>query len=308
MAKNKNMSTNTSSSQISKYIDNERGVRAAVVNATEAVKKMQTIQQTYPIATMMVGRSMVAAALMAAQLKEDELVSLYFHGNGPIETVFAEATYEGDVRGYTPNPQIDLELKNGRLDLSTAIGKGTLNVVRSHAKSSTPYRGTVEIQTGEIGDDVAYYLSQSHQVKSVVSLGVKVNSYGLVQSAGGVIIELLPGADPLIENLIADRVNEASSLSVAIEQGASNRELLNMYLSGFAMSELEHPYVLTYACRCTIGRLMRSLELLPLQDLDDIIAKKETIKAKCEFCGKNYELPTETAQKLRDKKYRNTLN
>lgn len=295
-------------SKISKYIDNEKCVRAAVVNATEAVKKMQSIQLTYPIATMMVGRSMVAAALMAAHLKEDEMVSLYFHGNGPIETIFAEASYEGEVRGYTPHPQLDLELKNGQLDLSAAIGKGTLNVVRTHAKSQSPYRGTVEIQTGEIGDDVAYYLAQSHQVKSVVSLGVKISAYGQVLSAGGVIIELLPGADPLIETIIADRVAEASSLSVAIENGATNEELLNMYLSGFNLHEMKHPHHLTYACRCTMGRLMRSLELLPLEDLDDIIAKKEPIRAKCEFCGKNYELPFDTAHKLREKKYRNSLN
>jgi molecular chaperone Hsp33 len=295
-------------SKIAKFIDNNAKVRAAVVNATDAVREMQSIQSTFPIATMMVGRSMVAAALMASHLKQDEMVSLYFRGNGPIEMVFAEANYEGGVRGYTANPQLNLALKNDQLDLRGAMGNGQLTVVRTHASQHTPYRGTVEIQTGEIGDDVAYYLEQSQQIRSVVYLGVKVNEYGKVLSAGGIIVELLPGADSLVETIIADRVTEAGSLSEAIAQGATNIELLDMYLHGFQLEEMLHPYSLTYACRCTEDRLLRSLELLPIADLDDIIQKQEIVHAKCEFCGRPYQIPASEAQKIRDKKYRNSLN
>ncbi len=296
------------SSNISKYIDNTSGLRATVINATEAVRKMQTIQHSYPIATMMVGRSMVAAALMAAQLKDEELVSLYFHGNGPIETVFAEASFEGAVRGYTPHPQLELELREGRLDLTTAIGRGTLTVVRTHPQATQPYRGTVEIQTGEVGDDVAFYLQQSQQVRTVVAVGVKVNAYGHVQSAGGIIIELLPEANAMVEIIIANRVSEASSLSEALDAGANNDDIMKMYLEGFKIEELEHPHTLNYSCSCNSDRLIRSLEFLPLTDLDDILEKKEPIEAKCEFCGRQYKLPSTAAQQVRDKKFKNSLN
>jgi molecular chaperone Hsp33 len=298
----------TSKSKIAKYIDNRAAIRATVVNATEAVKEMQIIQQTYPIATMMVGRSMVGAALMAAQLKEEDVVSLYFRGDGPIEMVFAEANYEGGVRGYTTNPQLELALRNGQLDLTTAIGRGSLSVVTSNASNPTPYRGTVEIQTGEVGDDIAYYLHQSQQIQSVVVLGVMVNTFGKVQGAGGVIIELLPGADPLVADVLAERVKEASSLSEGIASGKSNREVLDMYLQGFQIEELEHDYYLGYSCRCTEDRLKRSLQLLPMADLDDIIAKAEPVKAKCEFCGRQYEIPSEEAVKIRQQKFKNSLN
>jgi molecular chaperone Hsp33 len=298
----------TSKSKITKYIENKAGVRATVVNATEAVSEMQKIQATYPIATMMVGRSMVAAALMAAQLKEDEVVSLYFRGNGPLEMVFAEANYEGGVRGYTTNPQLELELRDGRLDLTTAIGRGTLSVVRSNSANPTPYRGTVEIQTGEVGDDIAYYLQQSQQIRSVVSLGVKVNAFGKVQAAGGIIIELLPGAPDLVADLISARVNEAGSLSEALAGGAKNKDILDMYLHGFQCEELKHDYYLGYTCRCNSERLKRSLELLPLEDLDEIIAKGQPIQAKCEFCGRQYELPSTVAGEIRHRKFKNSLN
>jgi molecular chaperone Hsp33 len=295
--------------KISKYLDNAQSFRVSVVNATAAVKEMQKIQKTYPIATMMVGRSMVATALMASQLKQGEMVSMYFRGNGPIEMAFAEANYEGGVRGYTPHPQLNLPLAaDGSLNLKAAIGDGFLTVVRTNSANPVPYRGTVEIQTGEVGDDVAYYLEQSQQIRSVVSLGVKVNAFGQVLSAGGIIIELLPGANSLVETIIADRVREAGSLSETIEQGATNDDIVRMYLDGFKLEELEHDYEISYSCRCTLDRLKRSLDLLPMTDLDDIIKKKETIKAKCEFCGREYDLPYEEAQKLRDNKFRNSLN
>jgi molecular chaperone Hsp33 len=294
--------------RIVKFLDLKAGLRVSVVNATLAVHEMQAIQNTYPIATMMVGRSMVAAALMASQLKQGEMVSLYFRGNGPIEMVFAESNYEGEVRGYTPQPQLDLPLRDGRLDLGGAIGKGQLSVVRTNSANPVPYRGTVEIQTGEIGDDVAFYLQQSQQARAVMALGVKINAYGKVLSAGGVMIELLPDASDSVELIVANRVAEASSLSEAIEKGLSPRELADLYLDGFQLQELEHPHSVVYACRCSVDRLKRSLKLLSVADLDDIISKGENVKAKCEFCGREYELPASEAQELRDKKYRDSLN
>lgn len=294
--------------KIYKYLDPKKCVRAAVVNATDAVAEMQRIQSTYPISTMLVGRSMVSASLMASQLKSGEMVSLYFRGDGPIEMVFAEANYEGEVRGYTPHPQLDLQLREGNLDIRGAMGKGTLSVVRTHSSLRQPYRGTVEIQTGEIGDDVAYYLMQSHQIPSVVSVGVKINAYGKVLSAGGIIIEMMPGADRETEAMIAENTHKAMSLSEALSNGATAREIAHMHLTGLNLIELEHPHALTYTCRCSVDRLKRSLELLSLDDLDDILTKKEEVQAKCEFCGRGYSLAHTEVQIIRDAKYRNTLN
>jgi molecular chaperone Hsp33 len=296
------------SNKISKFLDSASEIRVAVVNATEAVSEMQNIQKTYPIATMMVGRSMVAASLMASQLKDGEMVSLYFRGDGPIELVFAEANFEGGVRGYTTQPQLNLPLVKDQLNLKGAMGDGFLTVVRTHRDRPQPYRGTVAIQTAEIGDDVAFYLQQSQQVRSAVTLGVKIDSYGRVVSAGGIIIELLPGADQRTEAKVEERVVKAGSLSEALASGATTQQILDTYLPGFNLTEMPHPHGVSYTCRCSLDRLVRSLELLTVADLDDIIQKKEPIRAKCEFCGREYVLPPEKAQGIRDRKFRKTLH
>lgn len=270
--------------------------RAAVVVATDVVREMQSIQNTYPIATMAVGRSMVAASLMASQLKSDQQVSLYFRGDGPLEMFFAEATHEGQVRGYTPQPQ--LELPNEEFSVRKAIGNGLLSVVHSHPQQKSPQRGTVALQTGEVGEDIAFYLLQSHQVRSIVSLGVKVNPYGLVQGAGGVLIELMPGCPESTVAKLEENFSKAGSISENVADGRGALALLEPFISGLEVMELDHPHELVYQCRCSRERLARALVLLGESDVEEMVKKEEPAKAKCEFCGRHYEIEVSELSEL----------
>lgn len=283
--------------KIEKLISKELSFRAAVVVASDVVREMQSIQNTYPLATMAVGRSMIAAALMASNLKTHQLVSLYFRGNGPMEMFFAEADHEGNVRGYTPQPQ----LQGPDLRVGPAIGQGLLTVVHSHPQQKAPQRGTVAIQTGEVGDDVAFYLFQSHQIKSLLSLGVMVNSYGMVQSAAGILIELLPGyADTTVQTL-EKNFKEASSISEMVAEGAGVPEIVATYLKGLPVHQLEHPHSLTYRCRCSKERLGNALALLGHLEVEGMIQENKAAEARCEFCGRKYILEIEELQMLLEK-------
>ena len=276
--------------RVRKYLDPDKGVRAAVVNATQAVQEMQQIQKTGPLATMLVGRSIVGAALLASQLKDGEVISVYFHGNGPIGTVFAEAQFEGGVRGFTHHPGLDLPLTNTGLDLKSALGEGQLTVVRTHPNRQNAQKGTVPIQTGQVGDDIAFYLQQSMQIRSAIALGVKLSPAGQVVAAGGILIELLPGADINIEIIVEDQFVRASSISEAIASGQTADQIVNDYLPIFNLKEIEHPYSISYSCKCSKNRLLSAMELFKNEDLEDIVAKKENPVAKCEFCGRQYSL------------------
>lgn len=278
---------------IKRYMAQDLTFRASVVDATTAVQEMQSLQNTYPIATMGVGRSMVAAILLASHLKEDHMVSLYFRGNGPLEMVFAEASYEGEVRGYTPQPQLELPLINNHIDLSGALGRGFLTVVRSLPNQKQPHRGTVEIQTGEIGDDVAFYLQQSHQIPSVVALGVKVNPYGMVQSAGGIFVELMPGANEQLIKDLEQKVSTLPSISEALANGATHDEIKDLLLKNFSLTELGSPKPIVYKCRCSKERLERALMLLGVEEIEKILKKGDNAEARCEFCGRHYVLEPE---------------
>ena len=292
----------TEKQRIHKYLSKDMSFRVAATVATDVVREMQGIQNTFPLATMAVGRSMVAASLMASQLKDGQQVSLYFRGDGPLEMFFAEATHEGQVRGYTPNPQLEVTPEeSGELSLSAAIGKGILTVVHSQPQQKAPQRGTVALQSGEVGEDVAFYLIQSQQVRSIVAVGVKVNSYGLVQGAGGVLIELMPGCPEEVIQTLEDNFLKVGSLSERVMEGSSPDDLIAPYLAGLEVRELSHPYELSYQCRCTRERLARALILLGESEVQEMIQKKESAKARCEFCGRPYEIEVAELSKLLEK-------
>ena len=317
----------SNSQRVHKFLTEELTVRASGVVATQVVEEMRSIQNSYPIATVATGRSIVAALLMASHLKQSQQLSLYFQGNGPLGRIFAEANYEGQVRGFSNNPQFATPIDGDSIRVGPAVGIGLLTVTHHLPTGDAPHRGTVIIRTGEIGDDVAFYLEQSHQIPSVVALGVQVNTYGRVEAAGGVLIELMPGHTEETIAKIEKRVREAPSISKRILEGATGEDLVRDYLADFKLMELDHPYPISYHCRCSLERVKRSVALLGLQEIDSILAeaaanaqdvpgagakgesnKFEPLKVDCEFCGRRYEVDRESLLEIRQELYRTSLN
>src|SRR6185312_2289727 len=179
--------------KVHRYVTNDFTVRVAAVDATEVVSEMQAISGAYPLATIGVGRAMIAALLMASQLKDKQEVGILLKGNGPLGSLYAHATYEGQVRGYCPHPQFQAPDPQDALNLKKALGFGHLTVTRQQPFQKQPHHGTVEMVSGEVGDDIAHYLHQSHQIRSLVSVGVYLDVYGKVKAAGGVLLEVMPG-------------------------------------------------------------------------------------------------------------------
>lgn len=297
-----------SQERVHKYISENGLVRVSSVLATDVVREMQSTLNAFPIASVALGRAMVGCVLMVSHLKEGHSVGVYFRGSGPLGTVYAESTFEGAVRAYTANPHVDLPNKNGRLNISDAIGIGLLEVVRGSPFQHKFHTGTVEIRTGEIGDDIAFYLQQSHQIPSVVALGVHLDRTGRVDAAGGVLVELMPGATEETMKTIEGRVSEVKSISDLIFSGATPYDLANAFMKDFKLEELGHAPHLRYECRCNEERVHRSLLLIGFQELDLMIAEQKPVHVTCDFCGRKYTVELSTLQELRAKSFRNSLN
>ncbi len=279
-----------------------------MVIATTVVEEMRQIQGLMPIPAVAVGRATVGALLMASHLKDTQVLSMYFRGNGPLQTLFAEASYEGKTRAFTANPNYAEPIKGDQILIGHAIGIGLLTVTHHLPTQSHPHRGTVIIRSGEIGDDIAFYLDQSHQIPSVVSLGVHLDTYGRVNAAGGVLIEMMPGHTEKMLEQIEARVQNAESISKLILEGATAQDLINEYLADFKLIELEHKHPIEYQCRCNVERMKRSLMLLGVDELDSIIREGQALDVNCEFCGRKYQVSTDDQQKIRDEVYRLSLN
>ncbi len=279
--------------KVHKYFSSDLFIRAAAADTTELVRECKTLQGLSPLATIAMGRAITGAVLMASQLREGQAVGLYFKGDGPLGTLFAEATYESAARAYCANPKLQAILKDGRWDLPAAIGQGTLQVTRTQPFQKQPHIGLVPLWKGEISPDLAFYLFQSDQIPAIVSLTVHLGPDGEVEAAGGVLLEVLPGASEKILSQIEANAKQAEALSSVIANRKPLIEWVKPLSHDPSLTEVVHDFPIHYKCRCSQERVDRGLTILGKATLMEMILKGDPAHVTCQFCGRNYTVPVE---------------
>ena len=261
--------------------------RAFVADTTQLVGKSVGIHGLTPTAAAAIGRTLTAVSMMGLDLKsEAESISIQINGDGPIGSIVTVADCHGNVRGYLDNPNVDLPLKNNKLDVSGAVGNGFLTIVRNMGLKE-PYIGRVELQTGEIAEDIAYYFMSSQQIPSVVALGVLVDVDYTIKAAGGYIIQLLPGADEEIISKLEANVYTLESVTEMLSKGLDVRGMTRELLLGFEYDILLEAKP-EYKCNCSRERMERALISLGKDELMSIISEEGKAELNCQFCKKSY--------------------
>ena len=275
-------------------------VKAVAINSREIVERAWQIHDTTPTATAALGRALTACSMLGNMQKiENGSVTLQIKGGGPLGTVLAVSDAEGNVRGYVQNPHITLlEKYAGKLDVGAAVGTdGMLTVIRD-LQMKEPYVGSVELVSGEIGDDVTAYLVQSEQCPSACGLGVLVDVDHSVRCAGGFILQLLPGAPEEIIDKLEQGIAAAGSVTAMLDAGLGLRELLEKVTGGMEL-EFFDPEPVEYKCYCTRDRVEAALISLGREELGQIVDEGKDIQISCQFCDTEYKFtPADVAALL----------
>lgn len=262
-------------------------IRAFAAVTTTLVAEARRRHDTWPTVTAALGRALTATGLLSATLKDPaESITLRIAGDGPVGGIICDSDEQGQVRGYVHNPHVDLPPRNGKLDVAGVVGAGSLHVTRQLALEGM-YTGTSELVSGEIAEDLTYYLTQSEQTPSAVALGVLVGKDGGVIAAGGYLIQLLPAVSESEREQLEVNVRALGAVSMAVEQGLSPEALLGTILAGIDHRVLERRE-LHFACRCNRERALDSLMLVDPDGLDDIINTDKGAELTCHFCGEVY--------------------
>jgi molecular chaperone Hsp33 len=273
-------------------------VRAFAIRSTELTAKAREIHRTFPVVTAALGRLLSAGAMMGSMMKgENDKLTLMMKGDGPIAQLTVTADGHGRVKGFPANPSVDIPLKRaGKLDVGGAIGKGTLTVIMDLGLKE-PYNGQVEIQTGEIGDDLAYYFTVSEQTPSAVGLGVMVDTDSEVKHAGGFIIQMMPDvAEETIEAIEA-KLKDAEPVTTMMEKGMSPEDILEYYLGGLDL-HINEKLPVEYYCDCSKEKVARALATISTDDLNEIINDGEEIEVKCYFCNSAYKFQVDELKEM----------
>ena len=285
--------------RIVRAISTDGMVQAAAICSRDLTERARQIHKTLPVATAALGRTLAAASMMGNALKSDGAsLTLQFKGGGPLGTVLAVSDNEGCVRGYVTNPHTDLPLRpDGKLDVGGAVGHdGTLTVIKDlHMKE--PYVGTIDLLGGEIAEDVASYFVESEQIPTACALGVLVDRDQSVKSAGGYLIQLMPGAGEDTIAKVEGGVMAAGPVSAILEQNDDPEALLRTVMSDFDLKILETCPV-SYKCYCSRQRVERALISLGKPELEQMLAEQGGCQLTCQFCDAVYDFSADDLRAL----------
>ena len=274
-------------------------VKVVAIRSTELVARGAQINKTTPNATAAFGRALTAASMMGNMQKvENGSMTMQIKGGGPIGAIVCVSDATGNVRGYVTEPNVPLmEKYPGKLDVGAAVGvDGTLTVIRD-LQMKEPYIGSVELISGEIGDDVTAYFAQSEQTPTACALGVLVDRDLSVKVAGGYILQLLPGSpDEVIDKLEAG-IQRAGAVTAMLEAGMTPEEILGQVCGDLGVLFMETTPV-SYKCYCSRERVEAALISLGRKELTEIMNEGKVFPVECQFCDEVYEFTSEDIQKL----------
>lgn len=277
-----------------KAVDKERQIRVTVAHTTNLVEEAHKRHNTSATASAALGRVLTAALMMGSDLKgEQDTLTLRVVGDGIAGAIVASVDSHGNGRGLISNPSADVPSKYpGKLDVSGIIGKeGYLEVIKDIGLKQ-PFVGRVELVNGEIGEDLASYFAMSEQIPSLVSLGVLVDRDLSIKSAGGIIVQAMPGADDSLLEIIENNALNMGPVSNLIVESNSLNDILDRLFEGLEFEVLAQS-PLNFKCNCSSDRLRAILASFTVEELQDIYEKEGVLEARCNFCNEVYNFNIE---------------
>lgn len=274
-------------------------VMASAITGTDIVARAQEIHHTSPTATAALGRSLLACSMMGNQLKgADNSLTLQIRGDGPLGGITCVSDSEGNVRGYVNNPAADVPRKQeGKLDVGGAVGSGSLTVIKDLGLKD-PYVGSIALVSGEIAEDVTAYFAESEQIPNACALGVLVRKdSGAVITAGGYLIQLLPGAGEDVIEKVERGIRKVGYVTGRLSEGESALDLVREVLGEFDIEVLETCPV-EYRCYCTRDRVVKALVSMGSAEMRSLIDEQGSAELTCQFCDEVYKFSREDLEQI----------
>jgi hypothetical protein len=263
-------------------------IRAFAATTAGLVEEARQIHNTSPVVTAALGRLLTAGVMMGAMMKDQQdLLTLKMDGDGPMRGLLVTADCGGNVKGYPFEPVVLIPANDkGKLDVAGAIGKGTLTVI-SDLGLKEPYVGQVELVSGEIAEDIAYYYGNSEQIPTAIGLGVLMKKENVLRCAGGFLIQLMPGCPDEVAEKLEDRLRGVQSVTDFLRRGMTPEEILQFILEDRTL-KITDRIPCQYHCGCSKERVERALLTVGAKELKQMLAEGKPVELSCHFCGKKY--------------------
>ena len=272
-------------------------VRVYICSSTNLVEEARQRFDLWPTASATLGRTLSVGSMMGSMLKSDkEQLTIRINGGGPIGTVLVDAYSDGHVRGFVSNPHVHYQYNDtGQLAVGIAVGKeGTLEVIKDLGMKEN-WSGTVELQSGEIGDDFAYYFTVSEQTPSAVSIGVLVDTDNHIISAGGLIVQMMPDATEEDIRKCEEVLSKLQPMSTLIRDKDSLEDILHEMFDDVKILSSQD---ICFKCHCSKATMKRVLTTLSKEERMKMIEEDHGCEITCNFCNERYHFSEEELRDL----------
>ena len=273
------------------------GIRILACSINHLAREICTLQGASSTVCIALGRGLAGGALIGALLKPGQRVALKFEGNGPLGKMIIEADADGAIRGCAGNPAAEAEPLDGRWNVPGILGRaGFLTVTRDIGMGGEPYHGMVQLRSSEVGDDLAYYLTESEQVPSAVGLGAGLDVEGQLSFCGGFLVQALPKTgDSELDGIMAN-IAALPPLADMLQSGGP-AALIGQIFGDIPYTLLES-HDLFFRCGCNRDKVERALLSFDADELRDMIEKDGGAEVTCEFCRQTYSFDGSDLERL----------
>ncbi|MBQ7653313.1 MAG: Hsp33 family molecular chaperone HslO [Clostridia bacterium] len=261
-------------------------------DTTELVQKARELHKTSPVATVALGKVLSIGAYMSSTLKNDgDRFSISITCDGPIQNLVVAGNSKLQVRGYLENPDFQLEkLGSGKENLREAFGSGTINVIKDLGLKEC-YTGKSEVVNGNVDEDFAWYFTKSEGVPTALAMAVNLDENGDCTSAGGIIIQPLPGCPEEVLVILED-ISMNFGIMDKLVAARDPHKLIDDYFGHFEIKYFD-PVTPVYQCICSPLYMEGVVRAIGRGECVNILMERGSIEIKCHFCGKVYNFSKE---------------
>ena len=122
-----------------------------------------------------------------------------------------------------------------------------------------------------------------------MALGVLVSPDERVIASGGLIVQLMPGADAHTTAYLEERAGVLPTITSMVSAGRSPEEIVHSAL-GEVHTSIVARQIVRFACRCSLTKVKGVLVSLGERELREIVEEQGHVEVRCNFCGRLYTL------------------
>lgn len=259
-------------------ITDDGAFRVIVARSTDTVNQICSAQKAQGHTAKTLGNLLTATALFRETMSPNFRVQGILRDADGRGTLVADSAPEGRTRGLVQTAKRDIRPQGALLQMMRSLQNGRVA------------QGIVRVPDGGgVSEAMMAYMQESEQVDTMLAVGTVLDENGIVQSAGGYMVQLLPevGRAPLA--VMAERLEDFRTIDHLLEPNFTPEWLRDELLYAMPFTALDST-PLTFSCWCSESRLLGALATLDKKEIESMIEEGTPVEITCDYCLKEYAI------------------